>query len=516
MFISGLGNLISSYDYKDNVFTRRIVDETGINLEFLSSSGADASARLNVLLNTGDYPDLIRHTLNMADMVFYANEGIFIPLDQYNPMSYPNIKAAFDEYPAFNDILRAPDGKLYGLPSVNECIHCRYGNNQQIYYMPFMQKYTKETNQRVPETLDEFTAYLRWVRDNDVNENGNRNDEIPLAFAVNYLRVFADPFAKCYMPFVNINYFGLARNGNRVTEQYKDPRFRDALRYMAQIYSERLVYPDSFTQPQQELQAIATADMPVLAVATGSGANNNGTEYYYRARWLPVLTGPTGEKHSYDVGPWSIQSPGLYVTDKCKDPRLALALCNYFYEIDIMLDSNYGPKGYGWTDPDPGATSLVGSSANYKLLKTYGTADINYTWDQNLPMIRNYAFRYGEQATDVEGVERWLKTGDLSLLDSMKANRSYNEVKNILQALVRIPDGTPAEMAIPPLAMNSADTRRIGDIDAVLNNTLDQAMVEFITGMRNINNDTVWNTFLSDLDRVGSREKASIIEKYLR
>ena len=522
MFIGDLGNLVSSYDYKDNLFTQKIVNETGINLEFISSSPADSVQRLNVLLSTGDYPDIIirpnsgTYAETLANITFYAKEGIYLALDEYDPLSFKNIKEMFDEYPAVNDVCRGPDGKLYAIPAINDCIHCRYANNQQLYYQPFMLKYV-ESGKKIPETLDEFTAYLRWVRDTDVNENGNRNDEIPLAFGVNSIRVFIDTFAKCYMPFVYANnHFGLARNGNRVIEQYKEPRFREALAYMAQLYSEKLVYPDSFTQPQQEVQALATADTPIMAVATGSGANNQGTNYYYQARWLPVLKGPYGDQHSYDYGPWLALWACVNITDKCKDPKLALALTDYILDFEVSTTGYLGPQGYGWDWADQGALSLVGTPARYKMIQLYGTAEINYTWNQVHPMNRSYKVRTDEQANDVPNVQKWLQTGDLSLLDTMKSNRSYNEVKNIIQGSARIPYGTPVEQMIPPLPMSDADSRRIGDIDATLSTILDQAMVEFITGMRNINNDAAWNAYLADLDRVGSSEKATIIEKYLK
>jgi putative aldouronate transport system substrate-binding protein len=64
VFIAGLNERVSSYDYKDNLFTKKIVDETGINLEIIASSFADAPERLNVMLNTGDYPDLIMYSLS--------------------------------------------------------------------------------------------------------------------------------------------------------------------------------------------------------------------------------------------------------------------------------------------------------------------------------------------------------------------------------------------------------------------------------------------------------------------
>ena len=477
-----------------------------------------------MMLNTGDYPDLILYSLSgnlfrltMSDMAYWANEGIFIPLDKYDPMSFPNIKAAFDEYPAFNEILRGPDGKLYGLPVANDCIHCRYGNNQGLYYMPFIQN----NSLKVPETLDELTQYLHWVRDNDANANGNKNDEIPIAFDKETLRIFVAIFAKSFMPFSNINYagsdyFGIIRNGNKVIEQYRDPQFRETLKYLAGWHREKLIFPDSFTMPQQQLKALATSETPVLAVTASNAANNQGTDYYYRARWLPLLAGPSGERHAFDVGPWSILGPGMIITNKCKDPKLALALYDYLLNFDVMLTGYVGPKGTGWDDADPGAISLVGELATYKILKTYGTADPNTTWDQNHPMLRNRAFRYGEQAIDVPKIEEWLKTGDTALLDSLKTNKSYNEVKNVIQALPRIPFGTPTESAIPPMALNAADTRRIGDINAVLTPMLDQYMVEFITGVKNINNDAAWNAYLADLDRVGSKEKVSIIEKYLK
>jgi hypothetical protein len=41
-------------------------------------------------------------------------------------------------------------------------------------------------------------------------------------------------------------------------------------------------------------------------------------------------------------------------------------------------------------------------------------------------------------------------------------------------------------------------------------------MVEFITGVRDINSDPVWNTYLSDMDRLGSKDLAAIIQRYIK
>ena len=58
-YFGGINPNTTSLAYEDNAFTKRIVDETGIKLDISSMSAADSPQRLNVMLNSGDYPDII-------------------------------------------------------------------------------------------------------------------------------------------------------------------------------------------------------------------------------------------------------------------------------------------------------------------------------------------------------------------------------------------------------------------------------------------------------------------------
>jgi hypothetical protein len=98
----------------------------------------------------------------------------------------------------------------------------------------------------------------------------------------------------------------------------------------------------------------------------------------------------------------------------------------------------------------------------------------------------------------------------------MTTNASYNEAHNSIESLKMTPFAMPDSYFIPPLPMSDADNARVADILVNLNTYLDQAMVEFITGIRNINRDADWNTFNNDLDRLGSKERADIIQKYIK
>ena len=521
IFLPDIGQITSSFEYDDNIFTQFAVRTTGINLEITASTSADAVQRRNILLSTGDYPEVLFYEgagITLPEMSFYASEGIFIPLDPYDPLSFPNIRQIHEEYPGVRDISRGPDGMMYAIPEVADYFHTRRSNNQHLYHQPFMLRYTAQTGRGVPQTLDEFTTYLRWIRDNDANGNGNPNDEVPLAFASGGLRVFIDYFVKAFMPFVfTQHHFGLAREGNRVIEQYRDPRFREALVHMAMMYNEGLIYPDSFVQPTQSLQALTSTDPTVLGAVLGGGGNNFGTDYYYWARWLPVLRGPRGDQWTFDMGPWQPLRARVVVTDKCAEPKLAVAFVDWLMNFDVFMTGYLGPQGEAWEYAQPGALNLIGGPAMFNVLRSNGQQIHNTTWNQVFPMNRSFNNIYQEQARDVPNIIRFLETGDSALFAQMSQNPSYNEVKNVIQGMARIPYETPVDRMIPPLpAMSDASTRRIADIDAVLQDTLNQAMVEFIVGIRNINSDAAWNAFLADLERVGSREKASIIERYLR
>ena len=70
-------------EYSDaNYAIKYIEDNTGVNIEFvqLPSEKADADTKLNLMLSSGEYPDVICYGMNKQKMVKFAKEGIFVPI----------------------------------------------------------------------------------------------------------------------------------------------------------------------------------------------------------------------------------------------------------------------------------------------------------------------------------------------------------------------------------------------------------------------------------------------------
>jgi hypothetical protein len=74
----------------------------------------------------------------------------------------------------------------------------------------------------------------------------------------------------------------------------------------------------------------------------------------------------------------------------------------------------------------------------------------------------------------------------------------------------------PNSAFIPPMMLNDTDNARYADINAVLSPFKDQVFVEFITGVRDINNNAHWSAYLAELDRLGSGEMVQIMQKYIK
>jgi putative aldouronate transport system substrate-binding protein len=272
----------------------------------------------------------------------------------------------------------------------------------------------------------------------------------------------------------------------------------------------------------EQLQSLAQAEPNVLGVL-GVPWKNAAT-LQPSPRWidffsLEPLKGPTGQQWGSNGSQAGNRRAPYIITDKCQDPQLAVALDDYLIGYpEVAMHGYIGAKGVAWDDADPDGLGLDGKPAVYKLLVGYGSQPVNGSWDQvALPMFRAARWFYiGNQSKDADKAAQWLATGDPSLRQSLLENIDYAEVQWYLTAQQHQKYAKPESMFIPPQALSDDDATRLSDVNAVLSPYKDQAFVEFITGVRNINSDGDWNAYLADLDRLNSKEVLSIRQKYLR
>jgi putative aldouronate transport system substrate-binding protein len=510
--LSGNTGAVSSFDYADNLFTKQLVDQTGIDLRISSATGADSDTRLNLMLSSGDYPDIITHV--SMDIEYYSSQGIIIPLDREELQSYPHIKEKFDMFPFMMDKITASDGKIYALPTVNDCLHCTYSNGRTWIYVPWI----RDTGRTMPGTLDEFTDFLRFVKNGDPNKNGKK-DEIPLV--VDGVANLVAKFAKSFMPFVyGDGYFGLALDDNKqIVEQYRDPAFRETLQYLNGLYREGLMPEDSFANFDRS--RYVRNDEPLVAVNASSWGGffdaESGSDRQHAFTVLPALRGPRGDQWATNAGPWSSVNVNYYITNKCTDVDLAIALFDYLQNDELAGENISGAKGIWWDDPDPDGKGFDGRPAAYKQLAAFGAGRSNMGWGDVYLNSVTQEHRVSLQTGHVEDMIAYQETFDPKYYSVLRENiASYQEFQFYATSAREMKYALPESIFIPPQNLSNDDGARVADINAVLDPFKEKAMVEFIIGDRNINNDADWNAYLAELDRLGSPEMVLIRQKYVR
>jgi putative aldouronate transport system substrate-binding protein len=403
---------------------------------------------------------------------------------------------------------------------MDDCIQCAYSAGRIFYHMPWV----RDNNRKMPTTLDEFTDFLRWIRDNDVNKNGDRNDEIPMAFAAGDTGNVISFFAKAFMPFNGGSYRGLVLNSSKkIVEQYKDPAFRQTLQYLNSLYGEGLIAQDSFTMTGDQLREIAQSPVNrvgILGLSWQHLATGSPSQRFMETFQLSPLAGPTGQRWAGNQTSAGNISPRWFITDKCKDPELAIALYDYFMDWQVQLEGYWGPKGTAWVEAVPGDIALGGGKAVWRLLVAGESAAANKqnsTWFQAFCRNNTADWWYSGQVVPFgDKGARYLDTGDPSLVNTLLNDGAYLDFYFVENSNRQTQWAIPDSYFIPPLLLNDTDSARNADIGATLDTYKTQAWVEFITGARNINNNTEWNAYLADLDRFGATEQVAILQKYIK
>ena len=490
-------------DWQDNDFVRYLEEKTNVFLELETApDGAEAMQKRNLLLASGDYPEIFITGFSRSEQQFYGSQGVFLPLNDLIAEYGVNTRKALADYPLVEENMTMLDGTIYSLPDINDCFHCSYSQKMWIY-QPWLDKLGLE----MPATTGEFKDVLIAFRDLDPNGNGIQ-DEIPLSGAISGYGTGVDGFIMNAFVYSHGNLAEggasnneLAERGSRIfikdgiiTAAFAEPGWREGLRFMNDLYNERLLSGDAFIQDRSQYLQLGENPDVVLLGAGPAGHNGVFTQFYSESgRWLdykvvPALEGPDGTRVSrynpvYGVGEWTI-------TDRAAHPEAAFRLGDAFYEPDLMLHSTYGREGIEWVWAQPGEIGINGRQAVWKALVGYGDGGRSSWWHQRGPQVRSRDFRLGEVRGD----------------DSLLSVILYEETRDKMA-----PYKVDSEMLLPPLAFSEDISVEIVDFESTLTNYVNEMIARFIIGDADIN--TEWDDYLAELDNIGLPRYIELIQE---
>lgn len=325
---------------------------TGIRIEWDNIQVSNYQEVMRARLAAGmDLPDIVNMSM-LGDISEYGRDGLIIPQNDLIEEHAPNIKKWF-ETPG-NEIYKvlstSPDGNIYGVPSY---VLPQFLSMGYLWNKPWLDAVGID---RLPETQEEMLEALRAFRDQDPNGNG-KADEIPLtpAAGAGYLNILSNQYGFEYSI---VSQFQVDDRG-QVYWAWTQPRMKDLLEFMNQLYSEGLLdkayASDSWTETAEKVGNDVAGLITCWATFTGtySGLSPHGDPDGQKPVFVngPPIEGPYGDK--YFVRREITAGDTMAITKDCDQPETAMRWIDFVRNSEEALWlQNFGIEGVSYEMQD--------------------------------------------------------------------------------------------------------------------------------------------------------------------
>ncbi|MDK8189955.1 extracellular solute-binding protein [Paenibacillus sp. UMB7766-LJ446] len=316
--------------FNDVPFFQEWQRRTGVNLQFIRPPANQAKEAINVLLTSGELPDMIEYEWSNypGGPEKAIKDGYILRLNDIIDQHAPHLKQYLSEHPDIDMQIRTASGSYYAFPFIQ-------GQDKlRTYQGPIIRKdWLDELGLDVPATIDEWHTMLRAFKD-------KKGADAPLTF----LGVPNPLFGIEGGGFIGA--FGIKKGffveDGHIKFGAQEPEYKAFLALFREWYAEGLI--------DKNLAAVdsETQDTNMTTGRSGASIWNAGAGI---GTWLPILQ--ETDPHAQLVpAPYPVMNKG----DRPKFGQLAPAIgssgvaissnSRHVEEAARMLDYGYGPEGH--------------------------------------------------------------------------------------------------------------------------------------------------------------------------
>ncbi len=217
-------------DIKNAPIVKKVLEEAGISADWqLFAYDTYENDATPVITSGKTDADIIKIPDSGDPNQVYIKSGIFVPLDEYFDYM-PNFTKWLSSHPVEKAELTAEDGHIYYVPGLN------VADDYQPCLM-YNQVWLDKAGMTAPDNLDDFVTLLRYFKDNDMNDNGDTTDEIPMSIMKEFIPYMFGPAFGLDL----VSGFQADKDGN-VTYAYADSdNYKAYLAFVNSLYNEGLL-----------------------------------------------------------------------------------------------------------------------------------------------------------------------------------------------------------------------------------------------------------------------------------
>lgn len=484
-------------DYDENVLTKTIEEKSGVNLEFQLFPQSEYETKLVLMVNGGEtLPDIVivgisndslRSTIGEAGAL-YATDDFYDRENGIADTFYKRVDEQGLDAKYLMDMARSSDGHIYGLimneKNLNTIYHYRAWINQE---------WLDALDLEAPTTIDELTDVLKAFRDQDPNGNGQK-DEVPMTgSSVSSITPCANPLTWLQNLFIyrdpsGNNWLPLSETDGVLDVCYDKDEYREYLKYLNMLVSEKLLDESAFTQSGEEMDAQILAEVQTIGMRCGWAYSD-----------LPAFQPfeqPAGYngKRIVSVNK-SLPSVRWGISADCEHPEVAFLLGAMGYDNETFGDyfwaytARYGEKDVDWKYADESDVSIFdGLNLKPSLMvinEVWGGGSSNKVWS-------NLIFPY-------------LGDADFAV-ESFNGDETYSERLQARSVTMNMQYAPDYDDVVIKLLYTSEESDTWNEIRTLIKNYVNDAACQFAMGQMDPNSDADWESYLAELETLQYKE----------
>lgn len=476
---------------KDMAWVEELEKAAGIPIEWEEVS-ADWGEKKSTMLAAGDMPDLVigANAISDSDMVTFT--GLFEDLSD-DMDALPNVAGMFEAVPETESMATRPDGEIFSVPSYRrfwpQSATRQYINQQWLDNLGLEQ----------PTTLDELHQVLLAFKTEDANGNGDPDDEIPIDWSPAGEGGFG-----FFQPSMLLGSFGLPISGGggagyfvedgTVGNFLVDPRYRDLVAFLHELYADGLVSQDVMTQDYSAYQSVGRGDGDLAKVGFSWGwtaSDRFGPQLADQyASTAPLLAdasmSPDDLAWSYDSYSLNYSLNTITMSSQTSKKDAALKVIDAFYGQDLSLQALWGDFGTNIEDLGDG---------KYTVLPPADAAQDPSTWKWTTTLADNSP--------------GWIRD-DIEVTLPTDQIEAVEDSAPLETALANIDPDTeiwPGEL----IKMNAEDSSRLSLLHTDL---LGPAMQRWATWITEGGVESEWDAYTTEMETLGLTEAVDIHQGY--
>ena len=470
---------VMNASYESMEILRELQRVSGVTLNYTEIPDTSFAQQRNLMLASGDVPDVFMTGITDSEQVRYGPAGLLIPLEGLIKKHAPRIQALLDERPEIRRSLITPDGHQYVLPGFEE-LSFRTNMDNAFINKTWLDK----LGLKIPETTEEFYNVLKAFKANDLNGNG-KQDEIPFSFFASGGQTQFDIYSH-YAAFGEYEYPShvIVKNG-KVYFTANKPEWRNATNYFRRLYSEGLIDTEAFIhdrggyfskgQNKDTLYGVFMSWFDENTAGTARAKN----EYVM----LPPLLGVDGKRHWNKWPEQLLERFFFAITNKMEYPEVAIRFADLFFDTDYAYQIKYGPFG---------VCLKKDGDRVIQLPPPEGITLDEYRY-KNCPAI-NVPF-------------------SLTAADMERITLADNAVRKHQRYLVYSQYFIPDETIYPAVYFLPGEQEELAMLNIDVRDYVDEMRAKFIMGIEDIN--TGWDAYLQRLERSGLNRYLAIYQAAL-